>query len=441
MPPALVHIFGLGLPVLEAGAVRPRFSRLDHPAIQSAQVLIGGKEQLAPYADHPAEKLLVGKDMEALYAAIQAGYEIGKSQAVLCGGDPFFFGLGSRLAEKLGPDALCVYPGTSCLQAAAALVGLPWEQVRAVSLHGRDDWFALAHALFSALPVFVLTDAASTPAVIAAWMLERGLTRYTLHVLESLHLTPEGNFSATAHLRLTLPGAVVTAFANGPEYGLRVVLIEPDASLLPAQKAWPFGLNDADVVRENKLLTKAPVRAAALAALGIEPWHTVWDLGAGSGAVSLEAARLAWQGRVYAVEHKADRAALIRKNRSRYGAANLEIVQAKMPGCLPSLEMSGTPHRIFIGGGLGGNSEDAVQTLTKAWNALAPGGRLAVDCVLLSSLELARATLFTLGARISVFSLQASTSSPLAGDVRLEALNPVFLILAEKDDGTYITKN
>ena len=425
--PAPIHVFGLGLPVLEEDAALPRFRRLAHPAIEAAQVLIGGKDQLATYADHPCEKLPVGKDMDSLYAAIQANYAVGKRQAILCGGDPLFFGLGSRLAEILGPESLRIHPGVSCLQAAAALLGLSWEQVRAVSLHGRHDWFPLAHALLSAAPVLVLTDADSSPADIAAWMLERGLWRYKLHVLENMYQTPDGSVRAASHLQLSLEQAESTAWENGNEPIQRVVLIRP--LIRPQAQSWPFGLNDADVVKENKLLTKAPVRVAALAALGIEPRHTVWDLGAGSGAVGLEAARLAWQGRVYAVERNPDRIALIRKNRRKYGAANLEIVQGAMPDCLPVPE---TSDRIFIGGGLSGDSAKAVEILTRAWDALVPDGRLAVDCVLLSSLELARATLFKLGAKVNVSSLQASTSSPLAGDIRLEAHNPVFLILAEK---------
>ncbi|MCL1939059.1 MAG: precorrin-6y C5,15-methyltransferase (decarboxylating) subunit CbiE [Desulfovibrionaceae bacterium] len=440
--PAPIHVFGLGLPVLEEGAALPRFRRLAHPAIEAAQVLIGGKAQLAPYADHPGEKLPVGKDLESLYAAILANSVEGKDQVVLCGGDPLFFGLGSRLAEHLGPESLRIYPGASCLQAAAALIGLPWEQVRAVSLHGRHDWFPLAHALLSTAPVLVLTDAASSPADIATWMLQRGLWRYELHVLDNMYQMPDGSIRAASHLHLGPEQAEITAWESSKEPIQRVVLIR--SLIRPQAQPWPFGLDDADVVKENKLLTKAPVRAAALAALSIEPWHTVWDLGAGSGAVGLEAARLAWQGRVYAVERNPDRITLIRENRRKYGAANLEIVQGELPACLPPARAGTTegagkkpvlpcPERIFIGGGLGGDSVNATEILARAWNALAPGGRLVVDCVLLSSLELTRAVLFKFGAKISVSSLQASTSSPLAGDMRLEALNPVFLILAEKE--------
>lgn len=469
-----IHVFGLGLPVLEDGASVPLFRRLSHPAIDAAGVLVGGRAELAPYADHPAEKLPAGKNTNALYAAIQANSAAGRRQAVLCSGDPLFFGLGACLVARLGREALRIYPGTSSLQAAAALAGLPWESVRAVSLHGRGDWLPLAHALLGATPVFVLTDAKSDPAGIASWMLERGLRRFSLRVLENMYRMPDGAIRAASDMRLSLPQARAWTPElrgnNEKDGGIRrVILILPEASLPSptAARPWPFGLADAEVIKENALLTKSPIRAAALAALGIEPRHTVWDLGAGSGAVSLEAARLAWQGRVYAVERNPDRVAAIRENRRRYGAANLEIVEGEMPVCLPASagdsfsptiaccdgpcppapagENAGgaatavapgvvlpCPERVFIGGGLGGNLASARETLARVWEVLAPGGRLIAACVLLSSLELARAELFRLGAKISVSSLQACIGSPLANDMRLEAMNPVFLVLAEK---------
>ena len=449
--PAPIHIFGLGLPMLGPDDPSPRYVRIVHPAIDQADVLVGGKAQLASYTDSSAQKLVIGKDMDALYAAIRENRESGLRQVVLCGGDPLFFGLGARLADIAGPEDLHVHPGVSSLQAAACLAKVPWESVRAVSLHGRSDWLPLAHALIASCPVFVLLDHKATPAAIASWMLQRGLWRFSMLVMEDLYLTSEGDVAAADMLPLTLPQArdwPVAASSGDDRPRSRVVFIRPETSLLSSSDAqpWPFGLSDADVVKENNLLTKSPVRAASLASLGIEPRHVIWDLGAGSGAVSLEAARLAWQGAVYAVEKNPDRLSVVRENRKRYGAANLEIIEGEMPACLPEEDGAGTgqvsqvsgeaalpcPDRIFIGGGLGGSAEQASAIVSRAWAALKPGGRLLVDCVLLSSLERARAILLGLGAKVSVTCLQASTSSPLARDMRLEALNPVFLVLAEK---------
>jgi precorrin-6Y C5,15-methyltransferase (decarboxylating) len=342
---------------------------------------------------------------------------------------------------------------------------LAWEETRAVSLHGRDSLLPLARSLASGDPVFVLADPGTTAHGLAAWMLERGLGAFRMHMMENLYSTPDGEIRAARKWSLDLAEAAGREEPAGSSSGQRVLYLEPwpegRAGEAQARKSWPFGLTDAALAKERGLLTKAPVRAAALAALGIEAGHCVWDLGAGSGAVSLEAARLAWRGRVYAVERDANRLELIRENRRTYGAANLEIVAGTMPSCLPSYPGHGEadaravqerrpadvpgirepvlgeaalprPQRIFVGGGLGGAPDAAALLLSKAWGALLPGGKLVAACVLLSSLERCRAILTGLGAAMGVTCLQASSSVPLARDMRLAASDPVFLVTGEK---------
>ena len=463
--PAPLYVIGLGLPADgEAAASRRAFSSCpalaSHPVLAAADVLVGGRAQLVAFADHPAEKLVVGADMAALYDLLEANRRAGRVQVVLCNGDPLFFGLGARLAERFGPEALRVLPGTSSLQAAAAFLGLPWENITPVSLHGRSSRLPLAHALIAARagggPVFLLTDAANPPATVAAFMKERGHDRYHLHLMENLHLTSEG-VRAERYTRLSVDQALSPA-PEAPEGNAPrqlVMLLEPARPGSGGQTSgWPFGLSDAALAAENNLLTKAPARAAGLAALGIEAGHTVWDLGAGSGAVGIEAARLACRGLVVAVEAKADRIPLIEENRRRFGAANLEILRGTLPDALDACcERFPRPDRIFIGGGLGGGSGGGLggnpgrgnaaepdasntgQILHQAWEALVPGGRMVIHCVLLSTLEFARECLARLGARAEVSCIQASLSVPLAGDCRLQAQNPVFLISARKGEG------
>ena len=456
--PAPLYVIGLGLPAGGGeGASRRGASSCpaptSHPVLAAAEVLVGGKAQLAAFADHPAEKLVVSADMTALYDRLAANRRAGRIQVVLCNGDPLFFGLGARLAERFGPDGLRVLPGTSSLQSAAAFLGLPWENVMPVSLHGRSSRLPLAHALIAARagggPVFLLTDAANSPAAVAAFMKERGHDRYRLHLMENLYLTPEG-VRAERYDRLSVDQALSLPpeAPEGREPRQLVMLLEPERPESDGRAAgWPFGLPDASLAAENNLLTKAPARAAGLAALGIEAGHTAWDLGAGSGAVSVEAARLAWRGLAVAVEAKADRIPLIEENRRRFGAANLEILHGTLPGALDiCCERFPRPDRIFIGGGLGGGFgkgfEDgsggesaAGRILHKAWEALLPGGRMVVHCVLLSTLEFARDCLARLGVRPEVACIQASLSAPLAGDCRLQAQNPVFLVSACKGEG------
>jgi precorrin-6B methylase 1 len=122
--PVPLLILGLGLPARESAGAPATYAALAHPAIPTAEVLIGGSAQLSLLPGHPAEKLLVGGDTKALYERIAANVAAGKRQVALCSGDPLFYGLGARLAAVLSPELFRVVPGLGTLQAAAACLGV-----------------------------------------------------------------------------------------------------------------------------------------------------------------------------------------------------------------------------------------------------------------------------------------------------------------------------
>ncbi|MDL2209932.1 precorrin-6y C5,15-methyltransferase (decarboxylating) subunit CbiE, partial [Desulfovibrio sp. OttesenSCG-928-O18] len=375
-----------------------------HPALVGVDAVIGGARLLEAVAANPARKIPVGKDVAATLDEAAVLLEQGKTVAVLASGDPLFFGIGTAVAARFGADRLCVYPAVSSLQTAAARLTLPWADVAAVSLHGRQNPLPLAHALIRGGPVCLLTDRVNTPSVAAIFMLERGRTNYRTHVFARLGDKEEsawhGSLAAMAEKEFPDPN---------------VVFLLPDTSL-PAPLPLCPGQPESAYAHERALITKWPVRAAALAALRIEPGHTVWDLGSGSGSVAVEASALAWRGQIVAVEKNAARAAHIAENRRRFGAANLEIAHATLPGCLDTLP---APDRVFIGGGLGGDRTAAEQLIRQAWNRLKPGGRLVAACVLLCGPDLARDTLAQLGCEPETAMVQAASSTPLGGDAYL----------------------
>ena len=145
-----IHVIGLGLP----GGGLP----LGHPLVPRADVLVGGKAVLDALAGNPAEKMVGDSDTATLYARMEALRDQGKTLVVLCSGDPLFFGLGARLAERFGASSVRALPGISSLQAAASPAGLPWEGVRSVSLPGREAFPPLAGALTTREPVAGLCD-------------------------------------------------------------------------------------------------------------------------------------------------------------------------------------------------------------------------------------------------------------------------------------------
>jgi len=401
-----IHVIGLGqdpdnLPEHSQGL------------IEHAQVLFGGEDILEFFEDHPADKVVIKSPLDGVLQQIADAQSEGLMVVVLVDGDPLFYGFGATLVERFGPEDLRIYPGISTLQAAAAKVKIPWQDVAAVSLHGRDDYGPLFSALLTRHWVAVFTDGRSVPSAIAQTILDKGGDRFLMWVLEDLESENE------AIRRFSLEEARKKSFSKR-----NLVLLERNG-----EPDVPLGLGTPDYLfmKEKGLITKGPVRAVSIAGLRLRPDSVLWDLGAGCGAVAIEASSVCWKGRVHAVEKNADRVAMIRENIRRTGAYLVEILHGTMPGCLSDLP---DPDHIFIGGGLsrGGDFLDAI------CQRLRPGGRLVANVVLLESLSQAERLFKSMDWNFSVTLVSAAESAGLAGSLRLEGHNPVFVIIADKPE-------
>ena len=324
-------------------------------AIDQAQILVGGKRQLELFDDHPAEKIVIDKHLEAVFAEIAKRDNDDTEIVVLADGDPLFYGIGKRLIDAFGPEALYILPNITTLQAAAAKIKIPWQDVSTVSLHGRNDFQPLYAALTSHEWVAVLTDRKNIPSAIAGALMEKGAERYVkMWVFEDMETEDE------RVERYSLAEAAQKTFSH-----LNLVLLERRGG---PEKTLCLGLG-CDEYAHHGVITKWPVRAAGLAAPS--PHARQRGVGPGRG-VRFRGARghdPGHRGHVLAVEKNADRVADIRENIQKFGALAVDVVHGAMPGCLAELP---DPDRIFIGGGLQKNNE----VLREACRRLKPKGRL-----------------------------------------------------------------
>jgi precorrin-6Y C5,15-methyltransferase (decarboxylating) len=163
------------------------------------------------------------------------------------------------------------------------------------------------------------------------------------------------------------------------------------------------------------------VRAVTLARLMLGQGMTLWDLGAGSGAVGIEASLLIGDGRIVALEKKPERVAQIRANAIDFGVYNHAVIQAELPDGLAGLP---APDRIFIGGG----GQDLTAIVREAGRYLQPGGIVVVNTVLLDNLGRITATMEEIGLAVDVIQMQVNHSRPMPWSARMEARNPVWII-------------
>jgi precorrin-6Y C5,15-methyltransferase (decarboxylating) len=404
----MIHVIGLGL-------CPDHISPSARQLIDSADILTGGKRQLAMFPLARGKRHPLVPNLDQTLEMLDREDRTGACVVVLAHGDPLTYGIGTTLVRRLGRDRVRVLPNVSAPQTAAARLGRGLGDLHLVSLHGRNDWAPLFACLTHHPLTGIFTDTENSPARIARACMDQGMghadvSPCVFHVFENL------NDSQEQYARLTLEEAATIENAS-----LSFVIIEqPDF-----RPPW-FGRPDSDFVHERGLITKSVVRAAGIAALGLKPDSLLWDLGAGCGSVSIEAATLLRQGRIFAVEAKAHRVAMIRENICKNRAWLVKPVQGEMPEALDDLP---DPDRIFMGGG----ARDP-RSLKTGLARLKPGGRMVIHAILLETLETVRTTLNDHGMTWSLTQLAGSLSDPVAGATRLKPLNPVFIIRADKPE-------
>ena len=386
--------------------------------LAAADVVIGAGRTLELVRPQLSVSTML-KDMDGALGQIGdwilAARDAGQTVAVLATGDPLCHGIASWLTGKLGCDGFAILPAVSTLQLAFARFKTPWQDIRIATCHSADagEWFVGAtprHGLYKLMRyiaqyprVALFTGPENSPARLARALITAGV--------RSLKSCSSGSKSRQATMDFPQPN---------------VVLVERT----PEAAAPAFGLEDHEYIQrspEKGLITKLEARALSLAKLRVASDATVWDIGAGSGSVGLECARLAPHGHVWAIEKNEGDAANARANAERFRIGNYTLCVGKAPA---QLDAWPDPDAVFIGGS-GGELAELIRLILAR---LKPAGRLVMNFVTLENLATATATLKECEATWDVVQLQASRSQPILDMHRMAAQNPVWIVTAHKEN-------
>jgi precorrin-3B C17-methyltransferase/precorrin-6y C5,15-methyltransferase (decarboxylating) CbiE subunit/precorrin-6Y C5,15-methyltransferase (decarboxylating) CbiT subunit len=386
-----VHVVGLlgGRPVGDEAAA----------ALADARLVAGGPDQLAAVAD----LLAPGAGTVTVAAGLAALEDVAGHPGpavVLASGDPGLHGITRALAARLGPERLVIHPAPSSVALAFARLGLPWDGAVVASCH-TGDAMAAAAAVARAPVAAVLCGPAAPPEALGAALVALGAHHPAVAVATRLGEPGE------AVCRLDSPADLA---AGRFDHRSVVVLAHPDPGVRPTASR-PV----TEFVHRAGMITKPEVRSAVLARLDLPARGVLWDLGAGSGSVAIEAALAAPGLRVVAVERDPAAAAAVVANAAALGAV-VEVVEAAAPAALAGLPR---PDRVFVGGG-------GLDVLDAALAAAAPGARVVAT---FAAADRALAARERLGDLVQV-SVDRATDLP-GGGVRFEADNPVFVAWGE----------
>jgi precorrin-6Y C5,15-methyltransferase (decarboxylating) len=395
-PAATIAVIGVaGNDLAAGGAAR----------LAAAALVAGGRRQLAAHAPPGVTRVVLDGDLEPALARIAATRG---TVAVLASGDPGFFGIARRLARRFGPQRLEILPAPSSVATAFARTGLPWDDALVVSAHGRAPHAAVAAA--RAHPkVAVLTEPGFTPADLARALVTGPQRRMVVaeRLGEPAERLTEGTPAQISGMRFAQPNVAL--------------VLDPRRAVATRRPAWPprtpagWALGEERFDHRDGMITKAEVRALALARLGPGVGDLIWDVGAGSGSVAVECARLG--AAAIAVDRDPDACRRARANAAAHGV-DLQVVDGKAPQALEALP---DPDGVFLGGG--GSELPALVDLA------AGRARRAVVAALATVERVTMATerLEAAGLEAEAVMLQASRLRRLGAGHRLAAANPVFV--------------
>lgn len=375
-------------------------------ALRQADLILGARRLLAVLPAGCTENRAAAYRPDEVAELLQTS---GAENAVLVySGDTGFYSGASSMMEKL--EALGVrarvLPGLSSIQLLAAALGRPWQGWNLVSAHGRTcDPVA---ECMQGRPTFFLTGGSEDPATLCAQLAAEGFGDVQGVVGQCLGTQEEKLFRGS-----------VKELAAGRFNSLSVLLVEA-AEVLPRRAP---GLPDEAFERGDVPMTKQEVRAAVLAKLAVRPGDILWDVGAGTGSVSVELALAAPRGRVYAVECRPEGCALIKANREKFRTRNLVLVEGLAPDALSDLP---APDAVFIGGSKGSLAAIVDAALDKN-----PDARICVSAIALETLSAAVAALTAKGRTVQVSQIAVSRAKAVGGLHLMMAQNPIYLITGE----------
>ncbi|MFN7738369.1 MAG: precorrin-6y C5,15-methyltransferase (decarboxylating) subunit CbiE [Pirellula sp.] len=408
-----ITIVGIG----DDGA--PGLTQHANEIIRNAKLLVGPASLLARFPEHSGPQETIGSDLDRLANTID---QSGPGTVVLASGDPLFYGTARFLCDRLGKDRFDVLPHVSSMQLAFARVKESWDEAYLTNL-ATQPIDRVVERIRTAEKVGVFTSEETPPQKLAEALLAKGVTYFTAYICENLG-SPDERVTRSA-----IPDIVNQRFSP---LNVMVLVRTPGApdQQLSTHSRRLFG-NPDELFRQSKpkrgLLTPSEIRTVALSEMNLKPTSIVWDIGAGSGSVAIEAAQIARNGKVYAIEMDAEDFGLMTENAKLFAVDNLVPILGEAPTAWATLP---DPDSIFIGG----TGRSVTDLAASSWERLQKNGCLVANMMSMEYVvELQQMMISQWNVEPQLWMIQISRGTYQLEKHRLETANPNFLVKAIKE--------
>jgi precorrin-6Y C5,15-methyltransferase (decarboxylating) len=347
---------------------------------------------------------------------------LGSNIVLLASGDPLFFGIGRIAVREFGKDLVEILPDLSSIQVAFSRIKEPWGEAFFISLHGGPDPAKRRKLEYELeeVPALIkrygrlgiLTDKVNNPSEIARMLHSSSLTHHLpirMYVCERLGYPDERIIEGA-------PGEIVNMTFVDPNV---VIVLNPEHQGQGDKRDTRFGLKEEEIQHSRGLITKDEVRAVTIHKLRLPQKGIFWDIGAGSGSVSIEVARINPELMVFAIEKNDEQVENIQTNITRFDISNIRVIKGQAPDALRELP---APDRVFIGGS-GGRLEEIVEVSAKKGAEI-----MVINATTIETLQEALNALETKGFNTEVCQVSVSSSRKINQKRHMAAHNPVFII-------------
>lgn len=400
-----IHVIGAGM------AGQEGFTAQALGLIAGCDLLFGAQRLLDLFPDYSGKKQeITERNLAQMVEGIRSAQG---AVVVLASGDPLFFGVGRYLLRNL-PEALIEFlPNVTSVQYAFSKIREPWDDAIFISVQGRDIKDVVDRIIANDKAA-VLTDDGGSPQLIARELLSRHCAGYRVYLCENLGSADERIQITSIKGLLEMKAAPLNLLILMREY-------EEQQQFLPS-----FGIPDEEFLSVKKTMTREEVRVVTLAKLRLRHDMCLWDIGAGSGSISIEADHLLPYGRVFAVERNEESLGFLRENLQRFKSRNVTLITGTAPDCLEDLP---DPDRVFVGGSGGRLWE----ILDRVDQRLPSGGIIVLNAITLDTLTAANEYFGNAGYRVEVVVLNIARTRPETNYKMFEAYDPVFILTGTKE--------
>lgn len=404
----MIHVIGVGV---EGPA---SLSESSVNKISNAKLVIGSERHLKHLPDVPDDRKF--SLMSDLFKVVDAIKTMDNSDVVvLASGDPNLYGITGYLLNHFGKDEITITPAVSSMQWAFAIAKEPWSDAEIVSAHGRGQE-EVVRAVLMRDTVGVFTDDRNSPDSIASALIAQGVGERKVYVCENI---------GTGMAKVTECSLGETVSRKFSPMNVMIIKKEKrDAGDdMPPPKN--LGIPDYQLAHRDGLITKSEVRAISLCKLRPLRGSVMWDVGAGCGAVSIEAESMVAPGKVFAIEKDPKQLVFLKKNIEKFVCHGVEPIEGSAPEILKGLP---DPDTVFVGGS-GGNLREILAYVD---GRLRPGGRVVANAVAIENFSEVFQFMKDYGYAYEITTAAISRSKDLAEKHFMVAGNPVNVILGIK---------